>query len=88
MLRKHRRFIKDLSSIQITDEQFNRLIEYLHLLSKSVLLPLEARDHHLEGIYKDCREFHIGGDLLVIYIKKSDDIIVLRIGTHSKLFKE
>ncbi len=86
MLKKHRHFIKDFTSIRITDEQFNRLIEYLHLLSNGKALPSQARDHRLEGNYGDCREFHIGGDLLVIYMKRGEDTIILRIGTHSKLF--
>lgn len=51
---------------------------------------LESRfqDHALQGIYKGFRECHIEPDLLLIY-KKSDDILVLtclRVGSHSELF--
>jgi len=50
-------------------------------------LPPEARDHSLTGEWSDIREFHIGGDLLVIYIKTDEELILIRIGTHSQLFK-
>ena len=52
--------------------------------------PLEKkyRDHALVGNYKGCRDCHIRPDLVLIY-KKDNDILVLtalRIGTHSELF--
>ena len=41
----------------------------------------------LSGNYKDCREFHLGGDMLIIYIESAvDEVILMRIGTHSQLF--
>ena len=87
MLKKHSHFLKDLTSVRITDRQFEKLISYLVLLSKGENLPEEARNHQLVGKYKDCNEFHVGGDLIVIYMKIKKDVIVLRIGTHSKLFE-
>ena len=50
-------------------------------------LPIEAKDHHLTGEWKDTKEFHISGDLLVIYIINDNTLQLLRIGTHSQLFK-
>jgi mRNA interferase YafQ len=50
-------------------------------------LPLEARDHNLIGNYSGFREFHIGGDLLVVYCIADDIIRLTRIGTHSQVFK-
>lgn len=50
-------------------------------------LPKQARDHALLGEYKDSMEFHIGSDMLVIYMVDGDVIKLLRIGTHAKLFK-
>lgn len=44
-------------------------------------LPKQARDHTLLGEYKDSREFHIGSDMLVIYMVDDDVIKLLRIGT-------
>jgi len=50
-------------------------------------LPLEARDHTLVGNYSDFKEFHISGNLLLIYFIENDIIQLTRIGTHSQLFK-
>ena len=53
--------------------------------------PLDSnhQDHALQGEYTGYRECHIEPDLLLIY-KKQDDILVLvcfRLGSHSELFK-
>ncbi|MCF6310386.1 MAG: type II toxin-antitoxin system YafQ family toxin [Sulfurimonas sp.] len=40
---------------------------YISLLLNNDELPKEALDHALKGEFKDTREFHISGDLLVIY---------------------
>ena len=37
---------------------------------------------------KDYKEFHVGGDLLVIYCIEDDILRLTRIGTHSQLFKK
>jgi addiction module RelE/StbE family toxin len=36
---------------------------------------------------EDCREFHLGGDMLIIYIESAvNEVILMRIGRHSQLF--
>jgi mRNA interferase YafQ len=50
-------------------------------------LPLEARDHNLIGNYSGFKEFHVGGDLMVIYSIEDDILRLTRIGIHSQLFK-
>ncbi len=57
------------------------------LLSGKSLSP-KHKDHHLKGNFRGYRECHIKPDLLLIY-KKDKDILVLtciRLGSHSKLF--
>ena len=52
-------------------------------------LPLDAhyRDHPLVGDWAGYRECHIKPDLLLIYRKSGDDLLVLaRLGSHSELF--
>ncbi|MBI5003752.1 type II toxin-antitoxin system YafQ family toxin [Candidatus Kaiserbacteria bacterium] len=54
-------------------------------------VPLEPRylDHELKGAYKGIRECHIRGDLLLLY-KKQDDMLILLlvdIGTHASIFE-
>ncbi len=88
-LRRHKTFIKDLKKARLADSQFEKLIQYLNVLKESKLLPAESKDHSLSGEYQDCREFHLGGDMLIIYLEnlKTKEITLLRIGTHSQLFK-
>jgi|TARA_R110002033_G_scaffold414_2_gene4084 mRNA interferase YafQ len=63
------------------------MIKYFNLLLEEKELPTEAIDHPLNGEWKDFREFHLGGDMLVIYHRSEDKITLARIGTHSQLFK-
>lgn len=57
------------------------------LLSGAKLAP-KHKDHALKGNFKSYRECHIKPDLLLVY-KKQDDILILtciRLGSHSELF--
>lgn len=61
---------------------------YISILLNQEELPGESRDHYLSGEYRDIKEFHISGDLLVIYRIENETLGLLRIGTHSQLFKQ
>jgi len=80
-------FKKDYQKLKISDDQYAKYIKYLSLLLDDKILPLEARDHTLIGNYSGFKEFHISGDLLVVYYIENDIIRLTRIGTHSQLFK-
>lgn len=80
-------FKKDYQKLKMSDKHYANYIKYLSLLLKGKVLPLEARDHNLIGNYSSFREFHIGGDLLVVYFIEDDIIRLTRIGTHSQIFK-
>lgn len=86
-LKRHKQFLKDWSKTKLTDGQFTKFIQFSECLRLEIPLPAESKDHDLSGEYQDCREFHLGGDILVIYLTSELDIIFLRIGTHSQLFK-
>lgn len=87
-INRHKQFIKEFKKSRITDGQFEKLINYISCLRSNKPLPVEAKDHALNGEYSDCREFHLGGDTLVIYLLTADkEIILLRIGSHAQLFK-
>ncbi|MES2826718.1 MAG: type II toxin-antitoxin system YafQ family toxin [Bacteroidota bacterium] len=51
-------------------------------------LPQKFRAHKLSGNYSDNWECHIKGDLLIIWLEitKDDEIILVRVGSHSDLF--
>ncbi|MDR1976627.1 MAG: type II toxin-antitoxin system YafQ family toxin, partial [Campylobacteraceae bacterium] len=62
--------------------------ELLTTLLNGEELPPKNRDHALKGRFKECRECHIKPDLLMIYQKQEDILILaaLQIGKHSELF--
>lgn len=80
-------FKKEYAKVKMTDTQYVKYLKYLVLLLEANTLPTEARDHSLNGEYIGFREFHIGGDLLVIYVSVDDILRLTRIGTHLQLFK-
>jgi mRNA interferase YafQ len=87
-IKRHKFFRKDELKVKLTDEQYQKRVEYLALLLKDEPLPSEALDHSLTGEYKGFREFHLAGDILIIYTIEDDIIYLQRIGTHTQLFKK
>ncbi|MFA7083790.1 MAG: type II toxin-antitoxin system YafQ family toxin [Arcobacteraceae bacterium] len=86
-LKRHKAFLKDYASLRLSDTQFEKLIAYLHCLQEETPLPPEAKDHLLKGEWRNFREFHLGGDTLLIYAVNNEVITLARIGTHSQLFR-
>jgi len=66
-VRRHKFFKKDALKIKLTDDQYTKRIKYLSLILEGRPLPAESRDHELLGEYKGMREFHLSGDMLLIY---------------------
>jgi len=86
-VKRHKLFVKELRNLKLSDQHFTKYIVYLSKLIEEKPLPEEALDHALKGEYQDCREFHVSGDLLVIYLIDEDTLNLIRIGSHSQLFK-
>ncbi len=87
-IRRHKKFLKDFRDCKLSDSQFEKFVQYINLLREDKELPSQSRDHALSGNYRDCREFHLGGDMLLIYLQIDENtIILMRIGTHAQLFK-
>lgn len=88
IIKRQKTFIKDFHKASLNDTEFNRLITYTALLQEGKALPKEARDHTLQGEWEDTREFHIGSDMLVLYMYEGENVIkLLRLGTHAQIFK-
>ena len=85
-IRRQKSFLKDLAKVKMSNQHYSKYITYLAKLINQEELPLEARDHPLTGNYSDTREFHISGDLLLIYFSTDTELVLIRIGTHSQLF--
>jgi len=85
-IRRQKSFSKDLSKLKMSNQHYSKYILYLAKLINNEDLPPEARDHHLTGEYQDTREFHISGDLILIYFATDTELVLIRIGSHSQLF--
>jgi len=87
-IRREKTFVKDLRQITMTDQQYQKYISYIAKLQEGKELPEEAYDHPLVGNWKDFREFHLGGDLILIYKIDKEYLTLVRIGSHAKIFKD
>jgi mRNA interferase YafQ len=85
-IRRQKSFSKDLTKIKMSNQHYSKYILYLSTLLQEKALPIEAKDHPLSGKYQDTREFHISGDVLVIYFTTQTELVLIRIGSHSQLF--
>ncbi|GAB6888968.1 hypothetical protein JCM13304A_24700 [Desulfothermus okinawensis JCM 13304] len=80
-------FEKDLKKLNLKREKLEKLFDAVARLLSEEPLPTEMRDHKLVGELADFREFHLGGDLLVLYRVTKKEVFLVRIGTHNQLFK-
>ena len=67
-LKRHKQFLKDWNKTKLTDGQFAKRVHFSDCLQLEKPLPPVSKDHAFSGEYQDCREFHLGGDMLVIYL--------------------
>lgn len=85
-LSRHKSFIKDMRTVRFTDGQAAKLFLYVANLLNEIPLPPESKDHALQGDWADFREFHLGGDMLVIYKIDTTTLYLTRLGSHAQLF--
>ena len=79
---------KDYKRYRNDPEKLADLRVILDLLVKDQPIPVKYKPHKLSGEYKGCIECHIQSDFLLIWIDEKNDIIELvRMGSHSELFK-
>lgn len=85
------RFKKDLKKIKSKPKDFKIVSSFLKNLQESGVkeIPIGMKPHRLKGIYTDNWECHIKPDLLIIWIliENPKEIRLVRIGSHSELFK-
>ncbi len=88
-LRYTRQFKKDLKRVLNQPKKLKGLLAVLEMLREEIPLPDKYRQHYLKGDYAGCLECHIEGDFLLIwYDEESDTVALLRLGSHSELFKD
>lgn len=61
----------------------------LNMLQSEIPIPSEYSPHMLVGNYAGFMECHIEGDFLLIWFDhENDQIDLVRLGSHSELFKQ
>ncbi|MBR4975026.1 MAG: type II toxin-antitoxin system YafQ family toxin [Bacteroidales bacterium] len=81
-------FKKDLKRYQNQPKRINKLKVVLEYLQQGTAIPQEYKPHKLLGEYKDCMECHIESDTLLIWFDENSNIVkLIRLGSHSELFK-
>lgn len=79
---------KDLKRYRNNPQKLADLKEVLKMLQNEQPIPAYYLPHPLNGKYKGCLECHINGDFLLIWYDKNRDVIELvRLGSHSELFR-
>lgn len=82
------KFEKDLKLLKKQGKKIEKLFQVIDTLQSGKELETKYRDHNLIGNYKGYRECHVEPDLLLIYFKDNDKLILtlVRTGSHSELF--
>ncbi len=85
-IKHHILYKKDFKKLVKNGFDDSVLNEVILALRKKESLPPQFKDHALKGVWKPYRECHIKADILLIYLLKDDELILLRLGSHSELF--
>lgn len=82
------KFKKDIKLFKGQKRKLEKTFEVIDKLARGEVLDAKYMDHPLLGGYLGARECHFEPDLLLIYQKKKDVLVlnVLRLGSHSNLF--
>jgi mRNA interferase YafQ len=86
-IRRTAQFKQDVKRMQRRGKDLEKLKRVLETLMKEEKLAQEYRDHVLVGQYKGTRECHIEPDWLLIYELAESEIVLIRTGSHSDLFR-
>lgn len=79
---------KDYKRYRNQPKKLVALKTVVDLLANDMPIPSAYQPHMLHGKYKGCMECHIQGDFLLIWFDPNSDVVELvRLGSHSDLFK-
>ncbi len=80
-------FKRDVKRMKQRGKDLGKLKKVLQVLVRGEKLASKYRDHVLVGQYKGTRECHIEPDWLLIYELAESEIVLIRTGSHSDLFR-
>lgn len=80
---------RDIKKASKQGKNIDLLFDIVDQLSEGKTLEPKYNDHKLSGKYEGKRECHIEPDFLLIYqiVEKEIVLYLVRVGTHSELFK-
>ena len=81
-----KRFKKQFKKLTKTKQE--KVYNIIERLANGEILEKKYNDHKLQGEYSGCRECHVSPDLLLVYQKRDDVLVLLcvAVGSHSDLF--
>jgi mRNA interferase YafQ len=84
------RFKRDLKKFKHNQSVIRELDNVLKILAQRKELPSKYQDHNLSGNWNHSRDCHLKPDTLLIYRVDQEKklLVLLRIGSHSELFKK
>lgn len=86
-LKASTQYKKDLKRIRHNPQKAEELLKLLRLLENEQPIPEKYKPHMLINDYAGCMECHIQGDFLLIWFdRETNEIILVRLGTHTELF--
>ncbi len=88
IIRRTSQFKRDVKRMEKRGKDFSEFKNLIVLLAKGEKIDVKYRDHPLLGQYAGTRECHIEPDWLIIYEATMEELILIRTGTHSDLFKD
>lgn len=82
------RYKRDLKRFRHNAEVIAELRNVTNALVADAPLPPKYRDHPLHNNWEGCRDCHIRPDVVLVYQKTADGLVLLllRIGSHSEIF--
>lgn len=84
------KFKKDLKRLRNNEAKLSKVANVIELLAQGEDIPAYMKPHKLIGNYAGHLELHIEGDLLLIWLEKTElgdmTIYLVRLGSHSELF--
>ena len=80
-------FLKDAQVLTKNGFDLQSLNPLLDTLRNGKPLQSKYKDHQLQGKLKNYREFHLKGDILVLYAISETTLTLYAIDNHNNLFK-
>tara|TARA_A100001037_G_scaffold214709_1_gene192555 strand:+ start:158 stop:430 length:273 start_codon:yes stop_codon:yes gene_type:complete len=85
-LRRTSQFKKDYKRAKRSGKPLTVLAETISQLQSGQPLPAARRDHALAANLAGFRECHLAPDWLMIYELSDEQLVLVRLGSHSELF--